>query len=49
MEELSRGMEQMQVERVGDVKSTAQVKAVLQHTLSTWSSLETHIGQAEAE
>ena len=48
MEQLSWGMEQMQVERTGDVESTAQVKAVLQHTLSASSSLETQIGQAEA-
>ena len=49
MEQLSWGMEQMRVERIGDVKSTVQVKAMLQHTLSTSSSLETRIGQAEAE
>ena len=47
METLSRGMEQMRMERAGEVESTAQVKEVLQRTMSASSLLEARLGQAE--
>ena len=39
----------MQLECVGELESTAQVKDVLQRTLSASSSLEMRLGQAETE
>ena len=49
MEQLSRGMEQMRVERAGKVETTAQVKEILQRTVCASSSLEARLGQAEME
>ena len=39
----------MRVERIGELESTAQVKDVLQRTLSASSSLEMRLGQVETE
>ena len=39
----------MRIECAGELESTAQVKDVLQRTLSTSSSLEMRLGQAETE
>ena len=49
MEQLSRGMEQMRMERAGELETTAQVKETLQRTMSASSLLEAQLGQAETE
>ena len=49
MKASSQEMVRMRMECAGEVESTAHVKAVLQQTVSTSSSLEIWIGQAKAE
>ena len=49
METLSRGMEQMRLERAGELETTAQVKETLIRTMSASSSLEARLGQAEIQ
>ena len=49
MQELASGVEELRRARAGDVKTTAQVQATLQRTLSASSSLEMRLGQTEAQ
>ena len=49
MQGLVSGMEALRRARAGDVKTTAQVQATLQRTLSASSSLEMRLGQTEEQ
>ena len=49
MEQLSRRMEQMRMERASELETTAQVKEMLQRTMSASSLLEARHGQVQTE
>ena len=49
MQSLATRMEELRRTQAGNVEAIAQVQQTLQRTLSASSSLEMHVGQAEAQ